>query len=213
MCTSSLVWFLLLSFQYCKFIYHALLCVQEGDEYEDDLLTVSDPLNQVLNPLPTYKRNAVKDYNHLFRSFSSFSSNFCRLIWQNIWWISLWTCIRMTDRTLIISSRFSLYKSSSLKPFTVVFLLAFLIEHNILSLLLQSLSQSQQNAIQVVLSRWVHYPHWWIYEVVNWYTVPSARNIFSFPPGAVFFVYARGCGGGIGGGTSMWMTLISLVIF
>lgn len=132
------------------------------------------------------KHNPVKDYNYLFCSFSSFSSNFCRLIWQNIWWIFLWTCIRMTDTTLIISSRFSLYKSSSLEPFTVVFLLAFLIEHNILSLLLQSLSQSQQNAIQMVLSRWVYYPHWWIYLVVNWYTVPSARNIFSFSPGAVF---------------------------
>lgn len=45
-------------------------------------------------------------------------------------------------------------KSISLEPLTVVVAaLVFLIEHNILPLLLQSLSQSQQNAIQMVLSR------------------------------------------------------------
>lgn len=49
-------------------------------------------------------------------------------------------------------------KSISLEPLTVVVAaLVFLIEHNILPLLLQSLSQSQQNAIQMVLSRWVSY--------------------------------------------------------
>ena len=51
-----------------------LIYVQEGDEYEDDLLTVSDPLNQVLNLLPTCQRNVVKDYDYLVCSFSSFSS-------------------------------------------------------------------------------------------------------------------------------------------
>lgn len=51
-----------------------LIYVQEGDEYEDDLLTVSDPLNQVLNLLPTCQRNVVKDYDYLVCSLSSFSS-------------------------------------------------------------------------------------------------------------------------------------------